>query len=968
MKVGLARTAVLLLVASSGIPVGAQTPYLVKDIDPAAGPGRLGTPRTHTPTSTALFTLADTPTGRGLVRIDSNGTPALVRQLAPATNEPARAMTAAGERLFFTAQGGLWTSDGTTAGTTMVKQFVHPSVIFAEGASGEMASVGDIVYFHVGGAGATGLWKSDGTPGGTVHVATISARHLTPTSDRLFFVGPGDGLWTTDGTEAGTVRLGSVVVKDVGSKMVPHGSGVLFVGTTTTTGGGDLWRSDGTQAGTVKVKTFDPSLPHSLTRLGGVVLLGAGTPEGIWRTDGTEAGTTLVKDGVTVRNMHEANGIVLLHGRAPATGRELWRTDGTTAGTTVLDYCTGPCSFLNFGNTRFATLPGGVVFSRLGSADLWRTDGTAAGIVPLVQFVNCGKNSDLDDLTSFASTVYFAACNAGPEVMWRTDGTVAGTVAVAMGTDGASSSPAFAGSAAAKAIFAAARPDVGREIWSTEGTEASTQLLADLTAGAGGTEWWGVASLGELFAFTTPPQLGAGPLWSTDGSPAGTREIAAIATDYTRRAPVRDGLALFGEGGVGGFSHPFRTDGTPEGTFAVARPAGPGALTGLALGKDPIAVYGSGFAMTIGDSTQSRGEVWLTVDGREEATRFSLGVMCAWVTAVEERLFLACPRDNTVNDLDLWISDGTFSGTHLLADLPGDALPGWAGLDGKLFFSVAGAAGASLWSSDGTAAGTAPLSSIATVPSEPRALTVSGGVLFFAGFTFETGYELWRTDGTAAGTYLLRDLDPGPASGLAPTFESDSAIAAASGGVVFTATTGTRGAELWWSDGTQAGTVPLVEVAPGPASSSASGLRRAGSRVYFAADDGVRGREPWAIELLDAVSFGWRRHRDRGGHGNGHGLLRGPPGPALGDPGHRVLHDRRRQRGGGRRLRAGLGHAHVRARRARPVRERDRHGRRARRERRVLRATAHIRRGRRGRGRARRRRDPGRRPADGLRG
>jgi ELWxxDGT repeat protein len=845
MRIRLAA-ALLLTVASAGT-AGAQTPHLVQDIDPATAPGRVGRPRALTRFGTSLYTLADTPTGRGLVRIEANGTPTLIRQVPSPASESFPLMTATSQHLFFNAQGGLWTSDGTTAGTTMLKQFVNPSTPTV-GAGGEMASVQDVVYFLLG-TTVWELWKSDGTAAGTVRVATTFGRNFTPSGNRLFFVGPDDRLWTTDGTEAGTVNLGPTVV-DLISKMVAYGNGVLFSGTFG--GSTGLWRSDGTSV--ALVKAFAPFAPHSLTVFGDIVLFAAGSPEGIWRTDGTEPGTTLVKDGLGARNMYAADGVVFLHGQEPATGRELWTTDGTAAGTAVLDQCPGSCSFLNAVNTNFATLPGGVVFSRLGAADLWRTDGTVAGIVPLAQFISCGKTGDLDDLTSFASSVYFPACSAGPESLWRTDGTASGTVMLAMGTDGASSSPAFAGEIGAKAIFAASRPDVGREIWSTEGTDASTQLLADMTVGADGTDWKAIASLGSVFTFTTPPLNGGGPLWSTDGSPGGTREIAAIVTDYTRRAAVRDGLAVFAGSPSGTFTRPYRTDGTSEGTFAVAPPE-EATTAPIAPGSEPIAAHGAGFAVAMESSFPDGPTIWLSVDGRDPATRFALPVTCAWLASVEERLFLACP--GTGGENDLWISDGTYSGTHLLYDLPGNALPGWVGVDGKLFFRVAGPTGASLWFSDGTTSGTAPLSSIATVPSEPRGLTVSGGVLFFAGFTFATGYELWRTDGTAAGTFLLGDLDPGPASGLPADFETDAAIAAVGGGVVFTATTATRGAELWRSDGTPAGTLPLAQIAPGPASSSPGSFRRAGSRVYFAADDGARGREPWAIELTTpSVSVG----------------------------------------------------------------------------------------------------------------
>jgi ELWxxDGT repeat protein len=839
MKHRLARAVLVLLVLGAGAPARSQTPYLVKDVSPAVRPATVGAARELTVAGPSLFAFADTPAGRGVFRIDASGTPTLVREAPVPALGTSAVMTAAGNDVYFTADGGLWRSDGTAAGTTMIRQFL-PSA----SAGGQIANVGGVIYFRVQADVSGELWKSDGTSAGTVRVASVYAGDLTPAGNRLFFTDVlTGGLWTSDGTEAGTVRLGTVVVKDVLSKMVPQGNGLLFIGAEAGAVG-DLWRSDGTQAGTVKVKTFSPSLPHSLTPLGGDFLLAGGvTAPALWRTDGTEAGTTLVKDALTIRSMHEANGTVFLHGHTPATGNELWTTDGTTAGTSVLDVCPGTCSFLTATNTSYATLPTGIAFHRRTMpGEVWKTDGTVTGTIEIGDAVGCSKFQQISPMTSFAGSAYFSACNDGSEEEYRTDG--ATLVKLTAGLDGASSSPAFVGDASGRAIFAASRPDVGREVWSTGGSEGSTQLLVDLTPGPTGTEWNAVASLGDLFTFTTTAFMAGGALWSTDGTPAGTSAIAPVETDITRRAAVRDRIAVFAAGK--GFGPPYRTDGTPEGTFPVAPPeVGVASNSGVALGQEAIATHGPGFTFLVGEITQ----VWSTIDGTEPAPSIAPPTRCSWLTSVDESLFLAC--FGVLGENELWISDGTQSGTRLLAPLPGSAVPGWVAMEGKLFFRVADptGTGTTLWSSDGTAAGTAPLSSIATVPTNPIGLTVSNGVLYFAGFTPQAGVELWRTDGTAAGTFPLGDLDPGPASGISPDFESSSAIAAMAGGVLFTAATGTRGAELWWSDGTPAGTVPLPQIAPGPASSSPAHLRRVGARVFFSADDGTRGREPWAVEL-----------------------------------------------------------------------------------------------------------------------
>jgi len=111
---------------------------------------------------------------------------------------------------------------------------------------------------------------------------------------------------------------------------------------------------------------------------------------------------------------------------------------------------------------------------------------------------------------------------------------------------------------------------------------------------------------------------------------------------------------------------------------------------------------------------------------------------------------------------ELWRSDGTVAGTRLLIDL----LPGRAGsnpqnltaFQGRLFFTADdGAHGREIWSTDGTAAGTRLLSDICpgscTWLAPARTLVPSGNRMFFLlKLGLDRDYRLWSTDGTAAGT------------------------------------------------------------------------------------------------------------------------------------------------------------------------------------------------------------------------
>src|SRR5262249_27570756 len=144
-------------------------------------------------------------------------------------NNPYRLTNVNGE-LFFTADDGvhgteLWKSDGTVAGTSMVKDIYPGSYTRYFGGSypnssnpRELTNVNGTLYFTANDGQGYELWKSDGTTAGTVMVADINPDNINPGSggpDRLtnvngelFFEANdsihGYELWKSDGTVAGT--------------------------------------------------------------------------------------------------------------------------------------------------------------------------------------------------------------------------------------------------------------------------------------------------------------------------------------------------------------------------------------------------------------------------------------------------------------------------------------------------------------------------------------------------------------------------------------------------------------------------------------------------------------------------------------------------------------------------------------------------------------------------------------------
>jgi len=161
-------------------------------------------------------------------------------------------------------------------------------------------------------------------------------------------------------------------------------------------------------------------------------------------------------------------------------------------------------------------------------------------------------------------------------------------------------------------------------------------------------------------------------------------------------------------------------------------------------------------------------------------------------------------------------------------------------VDGKLYFVVNGS---ELWVSDGTETGTKMLSFI-TAPIMSQ--MVINGTLYFSTYGNSTyGSELWKTDGTTAGTVLVKDINPGT-SGSYPQY-----FANINGVLYFVADNGINGAELWKSDGTGAGTVLVKDINPGTVGSSPRGLINVNGNLYFIADDGS-GYGLWKFDVVSA--------------------------------------------------------------------------------------------------------------------
>lgn len=380
--------------------------------------------------------------------------PSLVKDLTlGGSNFKPQDLTAVGNLLFFTADDGvsgreLWTSNGTTAATVRVKDIrVGKGDSLRDEDRNQLTAIGNTLYFVADdGVHGSELWKSDGTEAGTVLVKNINPgvkdsnpRNFVRIGSTVYFTADdgvsGVELWKSDGTAAGTVQVKDINPGSTGSfpfDLTVIGNTLYFVAFTNTHGE-ELWKSDGTSAGTVLVKDIHfgstGSEPKDLTVIGNTLYFTADdmfNGRELWRSDGRPEGTVLVKD-VNPGFAHSFPAYLTAVGNTlffnaddGVSGDELWKSNGTAGGTVrVKDIRSGG----EGSNPYFRTALGSTLYFEANDGtsgdELWRSDGSFAGTVRVADLKPGSSSANPSNFTVVGSTLFFTANNGvNGEGLW----------------------------------------------------------------------------------------------------------------------------------------------------------------------------------------------------------------------------------------------------------------------------------------------------------------------------------------------------------------------------------------------------------------------------------------------------------------------------------------------------------------------------------------------------------------------
>ncbi|MBX7099288.1 MAG: HYR domain-containing protein, partial [Myxococcaceae bacterium] len=815
-----ARFPVVALLAVAGL---AATPRLIADLNPT--PGASGFPYPElTVGNVGLFTMFDPVHGNELWTTNGADAGLLADVFPGSASSSPNDFALAGGKVFFTANHenatgdgtvGLFTTDGATV--TFVADLPGGSRY-----PHDLTPLGSQVIFWAF-QDATGdePWVSDGTAGGTHLLLDLTPGPddtrlgaATAVGDRVYFSVSSQNLtlYRTDGTAAGTGPISGPLTfcfpgLAAGQVFLSNCLDALSNGAT--------YRFDATDGGPLKVG--DPRLNGAGAALGTATVLSMTTA-----TEGDEPYLYEPADG----------GLRLLGDLNP----------GVTG--------SAPYGFTAVGNQVF------FFATSLNGTELWATDGSDAG-TRVVKSIGASAASTYFDAPAALGSRFFFSVSDGVSGIepWISDGTAAGTVQLADLNPGAgNSSPSRPLAVGNTLVFQAITPTTGIELFRTDGTPQGTRLLADLVQGTLSSFPQGFAELdGGTYFVAQDPGVGAGALFRTDGTTAGTVRAVVLRADAGSNegvlsstfppTPLNGRLLLNGTDGKSG-NELFRTDGTQAGT-EILRDIGPFQSGSFARG--PV-VVGSSLYFTAFDGAHGF-ELWKT-DGSDAGTvLFDLnpagggGSAPSQVVPFAGAVYFAATVPGVGSEL--FRSDGTDAGTGLFLDLrpgaAGSAPSSFAVAGNVLVFSADdGVHGRELWATDGVDAGML----VDLEPdggSNPSQLVTVGTTVYFSATTAGQGTELWATNGTASGTRLI-SLRTGAGS------SAPRSLVSAGGRLVFVANNGVHGFEPWVSNGTTAGTFQLKDIAPGVASSYPVILGQVGNRIFFAADDRQTGLELWSTD------------------------------------------------------------------------------------------------------------------------
>ena len=379
-------------------------------------------------------------------------------------------------------------------------------------------------------------------------------------------------------------------------------------------------------------------------------------------------------------------------------------------------------------------------------------------------------------------------------------------------------------------------------------------------------------------------------LWITDGTVAGTFQLSDSIKATDSQDGILNGKYIFTAISPKCGEEIFITDGTKAGTKLI-KDINPGKAGSIADDNTAVIVL-NGFIYFPAITVANGCELWRT-DGTTANTTMVSDINPGPADGItrEESFdfyllngYLYFPATSPKEGYELWRSDGSTANTKLVMDIypgTGRSQPEETESDkivfkGNLYFvAISPTEGCELWRTNGTT--TSIVKDISTgapsgIDSNSFSISIIGTNLVFNATNTTYGNEYWyTTDGTSANTNILKDITAGSASSTLPTLDQDT-TSTVNNLFLFTvpSTTGTT-ADVWRTDGTPSGTIPIVtKISTGNLSIYYStNFYTFNKRAYFLINDNIHTNiSLWSTDGIDATSAHTGFLKDMGVNGS----------------------------------------------------------------------------------------------------
>lgn len=633
----------------------------------------------------------------------------------------------------------------------------------------------------------------------------------------------GELFWAVDPASATATRLSTVAMSNSGN--VPMALGMAGGRLVFSDRDGWLWSSDGSPAGTQRLNRYGAVAGQSCSTGGRVVALLSGSFESVLvGTDGTPANTVVLAEFDRVEGGHLVSDggqcYVALRNTSPW---QIWRSDGTAAGTAqwrAADRNAWLCGAARMGSRVFVAEQSAEAF-RVVDAD------TRAPLLTVPQ----GTCYSASNLMATADRLVWTGPEPQPSqpngrALYLSDGSAAGTQRVALPEQIYSGAPLRLEPVGAHVLLTASYAG-----YSVNPANGSIEPFANNLTGLYSGDH---AVVGGTLLIAGNDLIHGNELWRSDGTAAGTTQLHDIwasngdgvgHTDPTLpAAAIGDAFYFlrFARDGEMYRKELWRSDGSEAGTVGLAP-----ALYANEFIEDMVTL-GDGLAFSTGlyNGTNSRMSVYRVNAALSAVER-------VWTDSTAPSVLQGIPGGGLLFDCD-----GSSSG-NLCALAPGQSQVGiiataHTGLVDRLgqvgpvafFAATYSAAGVNgIWRSDGTAPGTFRVGPGLALPSfgtnGARRSLVHNGRLWLIGCEGDDSQcALYTSDGSNSGMQRLAALP----SSVRDMAALGSGIAVLLGG---------QSSQLFYSDGTSAGTVPLASL-PGV---SAPGMTSSGGYLHFVLAD-----------------------------------------------------------------------------------------------------------------------------------